>query len=122
MVMSPLSTSPLSTSPLSTSPLSTSDTARSTLTQTDTSVMTSELPNPESDDRKVATMTFTYQHTDPNLNADLTFHAEGYIWVLSYYRQGQTVSSTLYQSRATAELLLSSLGYQSTALRNEESA
>ena len=109
-------------SPLSTSPLSTSDTARSTLTQTDTSVMTSELPNPESDDRKVATMTFTYQHTDPNLNADLTFHAEGYIWVLSYYRQGQTVSSTLYQSRATAELLLSSLGYQSTALRNEESA
>ena len=53
-----------------------------------------------------------YQHEDPHLTAHLTFYQENFAWVLCYYRQGHAVGSSLYQSRATAELLLCSLGYK----------
>lgn len=60
-----------------------------------------------------------YLHTDPLLNAELKFYDEGQLWVLSYYRRDQQVGSSLYQSRATAELLLKSLGYKPDESREE---
>ena len=77
------------------------------------------LNDKESTSKVISHRLFRYLHTDPQLNAELTFYNEGLIWVLCYYRRDQQVGSSLYQSRATAELLLKSLGYRADELKED---
>ena len=53
-----------------------------------------------------------YQHRDRILHAEVQYFSEDLTWIISYYRQGHFMGNALYQSQATAELLLCSLGYR----------
>ena len=135
MVISPPST--LSTCPLAASPLVSSQSLSAPSTASISSPPTTSSPEPSvvqsipqsstlthQTDQKSTTNVISHQHarylhTDPQLNAELTFYSESLIWVLCYYRSDQQVGCSLYQSRATAELLLKSLGYRSAQLEEE---
>jgi hypothetical protein len=56
-----------------------------------------------------------YEHTDSSLGALLSFDPHCGVWIVEYYREQKFISSALYLSRATALLMLGSLGYD---LRN----
>ena len=53
-----------------------------------------------------------YVHPDFLLSAQLYYDFTYGLWVLTYLKSGEKLSSTLYQSEATAILLLKSLGYK----------
>ena len=55
--------------------------------------------------------TYDYQHADPSLTAELTFHAQSGLWILRYLREGERTSISIYQSRSVVTLILHSLGY-----------
>ncbi len=58
-----------------------------------------------------------YEHADSSLGALLSFDPLCGIWIVEYYREQKFISSALYLSRATALLMLGSLGYDLRNLR-----